>query len=92
MNGKRAKQIRREVKDLVKDLPPEPDEYHQLQNCVSWRHAVVDGKPQYDGDGVPLLEAYNAPGTLRHAQPFMVIYKMKKAKYYKERARERGSC
>jgi len=91
MNGRRAKALRKETQKLVGHMKPLDHEYNQVNNCLSWRHAVIDGKPQYDGDGVALLEPYKAPGTITHAQPFMVIYKMKKKQYYRLRAMCRGT-
>lgn len=90
MNGRRAKLLRRVAAERVKNLPPEQREYRQLDNCLSWRQAVIDGKPQYDGDGVALLEMYKAPGTIYHMQPFIILYHILKKKYYQRRARERG--
>jgi len=93
MNGKRAKKLRQETAALVKDIKLDDKQpmYHQLQNCITMRQAVIKGELQFDDDGVPLLAPYKAPGTIKHAMPFMIIYRMKKKQYYQARARERGS-
>ena len=92
MRGKRAKLLRKQAAQLVKDLPPEQNEYRQDMNCISWKQAFdPDGKPMFDGDGTPLIKPYNAPGTLHHMQPFMIMYKIMKKRHYQKRARARGS-
>lgn len=93
MNGKRAKSLRKRAAKAVKDIKPEDHDYTQEQNCLSMEQAIdPDGKPMEDGDGMPLLAVKKRPGTLHHAQPFMILYKILKRNYYKALALERGSC
>ena len=93
MNGKRAKSLRREAQRLVKDIKPEEYDYTQEKNCLSMEQAKdKDGKLMEDGDGMPLLGVVKKPGTLHHAQPFMILYNIKKKHYYRAKAMERGSC
>lgn len=94
MNGKRAKKIRQETAALVKDIKLDDNQpmYHQLQNCRDWEQARdKDGKPMFDADSVALIQMVKKPGTVKHAMPFMIIYRLKKKQYYQARARERGS-
>jgi len=93
MNGKRAKSLRREAAKLTKDLQPEEYDYTQEKNCRDWEQARdKDGKLMEDGDGLPLIQIVKRPGTLHHAQPFMILYNIKKKHYYRAKAEERGSC
>lgn len=86
MNGRKAKQLRREAFEETKNFPREDSDYRVLMNHIEWVPALTkEGKLMFDKQGTPLLKPQKSEGTRLHNQPFMLMYKALKRTYYQTR-------
>lgn len=88
MNPKKAKQLRKKVRELMLSLNISPGEgygkYEAIKNRTEWQPALgKDGERMLDIDGVPLLKPVKVGGTLQSQWKFKLFYKFLKKLYKK---------